>query len=267
MPGEVEQKVVDQSTEVKPEVESPKEDIVSRVSQSAEATETEDIFNINDIEKIENPQARDYAQKAYKSFEKGYQKKYQDLAEQRKGFEQKLADMGKWSPERIQKELLNPEFVQAARAVAGTQEQETEESAVTIENRRKIQELEAQITNAGMVRQDEVLRTKYKDYDSKVVNSLIQDLQTGKIKATREDLWKILNFDKYTDRAYQLGKKDKNLDLTEKIESTSVDGIQATASGEVLKPEKNEKDEVYFMRLALKNLQEHQTGANKPKKE
>ena len=264
----MDEKVVDQPvTTPKVETGSPEQDIVSRVSQSAETKETEELFNINDIEKIENPQARDYAQKAYKSFEKGFQKKYQDLAEQRKGFEQKLADMGKWSPERIQKELQNPEFVQAARAVAGTQEQETEESAVTIENRQKIKELEAQITNAGMVRQDEVLRVKYKDYDPKVVNSLIQDLQTGKIKATREDLWKIANFDKYTDRAYQLGKKDKNLDLTEKIESTSVDGIQATASEEVLKPEKNEKDEVYFMRLALKNLKEQQAMANKPKKE
>ena len=82
----VEPKVEEQKVEPKVE-EVKEEDIVSRVSGEIKPVpkqETNDIFNINDIDSIEDPKAREYAQKAYKSFEKGYQKKFQELAETRK---------------------------------------------------------------------------------------------------------------------------------------------------------------------------------------
>jgi len=241
------------------------EDIVSRVAQP-EPPKTEEVFNVDDIEKIEDPKAKEYAQKAYKSFERGYQKKFQDLAEQRKSLETKLTESTKWSPEKIQGLLQDPEFVKSAQAVAGNQT-EPEESPIAIENKKKIRELEAQIAIENARRQDDVLRTKYKDYSPQEVDSLVEGLLSGKIRPSREDLWKFLKSEAYIKRAYELGKQDRKLDVTEKIESSSVEGITATPGEEKPKKLEGESDEAYFKRIALHNLAVYQKAKTQPKKE
>lgn len=262
----VEPKVEEQKVEPKVE-EVKEEDIVSRVSGEIKPVpkqETNDIFNINDIDSIEDPKAREYAQKAYKSFEKGYQKKYQELAETRKTYEQKLAENIGWTKERMQKELKDPEFVKIAQSLAEEQEQVDPE---TVKIKQKVETLENQLASETMRRQDEILRNKYKDYDAGMVDDVVKDLQSGKIQATKEDFWKIIKFDDYMKRAYSLGKQDRKIDLDEKIQSSSAEGITATGSEEVPKPKEGERDEDYFNRIALFRLNQYQRQATKPKKE
>ena len=71
-------------------VETPvKEDLISRVSKvkvdkTPEVNIEEPKFDINDIEKIQDPQAKEQALRAYKSFQRGFNEKYQELAQIRK---------------------------------------------------------------------------------------------------------------------------------------------------------------------------------------
>ena len=164
----------------------------------------------------------------------------------------------------MQEELKNPEFVKIAQSLV--EDQESVDPA-TLQIQNKIKTLENQIASETMRRQDEILRNKYKDYDANVVNGIVQDLQSGKIQATKEDLWKIAKFDDYMKRAYSLGKQDRKIDLDEKLQSSSVEGITATGSEEIPKPLEKERDEDYFNRLAQFRLKQYQGQAAKPKKE
>ena len=111
-------------TQPKP-AEEPK-DIVERVSKAKAEPEPEkteikldDVgFNRNDIEKIQDPQARQYAEQAYKELESGFNKKYQKVAELRKQLETEKEALSKprqWTAQELQQELKNPSLVQAAQ--------------------------------------------------------------------------------------------------------------------------------------------------------
>src|SRR5689334_2932639 len=73
-------------------------------------------FDYKEIEKISDPTARKFAEDAYKSMQSGFTKKTQEIAEQKKQFDQKMQEMKNWTPDRIQRELLSdPQFLQAAQ--------------------------------------------------------------------------------------------------------------------------------------------------------
>ncbi len=116
------------------------DDLITRQSQvklpekQTQQQQTSETFNVNDINNIEDATAREYALKAYKSMEKGYQQKYQEVATTRKTFEAdkqrfetEKSDFSNWSPEKVQALLSNPEFVQAAQKGRGVQNTNAEE--------------------------------------------------------------------------------------------------------------------------------------------
>jgi hypothetical protein len=262
----------DVKVEAKPEVKQeatpevkPQEDLVTRASKvvTEQPKKEEPVFNVNDIEKITDPQAKEYAEKAHKEFERTYQKKFQELAAIRKDYETNLQQKqnDKWTPERVQSLLNDKEFVNAAQSVVGTQTTgESEYSSMTDSEKRTLEDNNQKINalyqqNAQLQRQqqDESLKGKYANYAPDFVDLEVNNLLSGKRQATREDIWKVLDYEKAVQRAYQLGKQDRQVEQGEKLASVSTDGISVSRN-EAIEPEKGESDHSFFKRIFLKNL-------------
>lgn len=281
-----------------PAPEAPKvegdgdKDLLARVNQAKDTIEIKPPaegdfkgFNYNDIEKIENPEAREQALNAYKSFQHGFNNKFQELADMRKSLEQQTNELSNWTPERVQKELQNPSFVQAAQNVVSTQSpnlsggavKDEEWSALTESEKQSIvvaqkqaQEAQTQINqlmqqNQQILRQqqDEQLGTKYANYDAKVVDSLLNDMMTGTRIATREDIFRVVDYEQAMKRAYELGKQDRQPEIADKIQAASPDGYTVTQTGEPLAKQEGESNWDYFRRLGRHRQAEAQQGKTK----
>lgn len=254
---------------------SQQPDLVTRVSQfkpeapkvTAPVENIDEKFDVNDINKITDPQARAYADKAYKSFQRGFNQKFQELAETRKQLESMKNEQITWTPERIKQELNNPTFVQAAQVVSSYQNptnsgltdqefsalSESEKAQLTA-MKQEITSLKQQNMQALLAQQDEQLKGKYSNYNPGSVDALYNDMLNGKVQATREHLWKVMDYDDAVKRAYELGKQDRNIDTTQKINSVSIQGTQTTRSPERGGPVNGESTSAYFRRIAIDNL-------------
>ena len=239
-----------------------KEDLTTRVSQVKLDDKKDEAFNVNDIEKIQDPNAKAYAEKAYKSFEKGYQVKYQDLAAERKAWEAKKAESDNWTQEKVQSLLNDPKFIQSAQGVVGQQSTD-DYSALSDTEKKQIQDAktiasQALQQNAQLLRQqqDEGNKTKYANYDSNAVDIITADMIKGRVHATREHLWKVVDYDDAVKRAYELGLSDKKVVDTEKINSMSTTGQTVVGDESVPKIEDGETNKNYFLRLAARRFQQ-----------
>jgi hypothetical protein len=230
-------------------------------------------FDFKDIEKIADPAAKDYAMKAYKSFQKGFNQKFQEIADIRKSLESKQQETTAWTPDKVQGLLKDPQFLTAAQQVAATQApsgfegSQEQWSALSDGDKTKFQMLENKINlleqqnfQTMKVSQDEQLRNKYPNYNPEAIDILTADLLQGKVQATREHLWKVYDYDEAVRRAYQLGKEDRQLDTKEKVSSTSVEGITTTSSKEKPTPEKGESNRAFWDRVVLSNLTKLKEG-------
>ena len=243
------------------EPEKKEEDLITKVSkvEIPQEPKKED-FNVTDIDKIEDPKAREYAEKAYKSFQRGFNQKFQDLATLRKEYEAKLNEPSNWTTEKVQELLKNEDFVKAAQQVAGVEKKE-DYSALSEAERETLAKVQNQMNslvnqNAQLLKQqqDETLKSKYANYDSQAVDILTNDLLKGKVQATREHLHKVLDYDDAVRRAYMLGKQDRKLETEEKATSLSPEGVTAVSNKEIPEPEKGESSRSFFKRLALNNV-------------
>lgn len=228
---------------VEPKIE---EDLITRVSQvkPPESQEgkpkVEGSFNINDldaeIEKVTDQAVKDQLIGLKKSLLRGENQKYQEIANLRKQYEQKLAESSTWTPERVKAEMNKPDFVRAAQDVLQSQNPSgsglTEEqwSGMSDAEKAEIKQLKDKINileqsswEATKIQQDNALKSKYANYASDVVDTTTQGLMSGKVKATREDLWKVIDYENAVRRAYELGKQDKLIDNQEKIGGMSFD--------------------------------------------
>jgi len=244
-------------------------DLVTRVSQfkeeEKEPTGEQDNkpeFDFKEIENIKDPEAKVWAQKAYKSFEKGYQEKFQKLAAETKALKSQQAQIESWTPERLQQEMNKPDFISAAQGIIKTQNQETDEySALSEKEREKLQKMEQELATlrqqtsySKKLAEDEQLRTKYADYNPQAVDILTADLINGKVQATREHLYKVLNYEDAVKKAYELGKSDRKKENEEKMTSMSPEGTTAQSTEGALEKEKGESNKQWFMRNALNRL-------------
>lgn len=233
-----------------------KEDLVKRVSEVKPEEKKDDAtFNVNDIEKIEDPQAKEYAQKAYKSLESGYTKKFQALAEERKTWETKKTEGENWTTEKVHALTKDPNFLQAAQDVA-SQTKTDDYSTLTDGEKEKVANAErlakqALVAQMEVIRfqQDESNKTKYANYDPKAVDVITDSLATNRMKATREHLWKVIDYEPAVKRAYELGLKDKEVINEDKVNSMSMDGFTVTSDENIPKKEKGENDRNYFSRI------------------
>jgi len=228
----------------------PKESIVSRVAnytpEAKKEAQPDDIqFNPQDFS-VED--AKKYAETAYKSFEKGFQKKFQDLAELKKTLESSVAHSSSWTTEKIQSLLQDPSFVSAAQGVLGQSNQnfsgdDDGYSALSDTDKREITEVKRQnhmlLQQQNLLlmkQQDEMLKSKFPNYKPEAVDTITADLLQGKVKNTREYIWKAYDYEEGINRAYQLGMQDARQNLNENIQGASFDsGVSTTPSENLLK--------------------------------
>ena len=254
---------------VVPVVEAPKvDDLFKRVSTAPKTVEQPKIAT-NEFGLTEE----DYAKvttdptlsKYYKSLVSGANKKFQETAELRKTYEAKVNE--KWTPSKIQELLNNPDFVMSAQSVVTSQAPKSsgmsdqEWSALSDTDKAKFSALEARQSQMEQLlqrerqgKEDEVLKSKYPDYAPDIVGTTVSKLVKGEVNATREDIWKVINYDNHVRRAYELGKQDASVDVKEKMGASSIEGYNTTAPREVVEPVKGESNTSYFKRIVLNRM-------------
>ena len=261
---------VSKSAVGEPAVEpKPTEDLVSRVSKFKAEPQKEkepNPFNLSkeDYDKVQSDPT---LSKFYKSMQADYVKKTQELAEGRKQVEAIQKQTSNWTPERLQAELNKPDFIQAAQKVAsinnppnsGLTDQEysaltDKEKAQLSDANKRIANLESQNWQMLQRQQDEQLKNRYANYAPDIVDTTINKLVRGEVKADREVVWKALDYDEAVKRAYELGKQDKASENKEKITSMSPDGFSVTTTADVPPINQGESNTAYFKRLAARRL-------------
>lgn len=257
-----------------PAVQAPQEDLIKKVSQvkleseakQPEKAESENPFGLTreDWEKV---QSDPVLKKYYASMQTGLVKKTQEFSNEKFHLQKKIEELTDWTPQRIQQLLQDPKFVEAAQNIiqqnpaGSTAEYETEEAKEIKQLKTRLAQLEGTSFQTLMRQQDENLKSKYVNYDPQKVDIITNEMLTGKVQATREHLWKVLDYEDAIKRAYELGKQDRQQEIKTNIPAMSLsEGSPNITSGE--KPEKlpNEDDRSFLRRIFLDNLNKAQSG-------
>lgn len=280
MSDEQKQDLTQQAEDTTEQVAVPQQadDLTSRVSGvSLEQSEPKDVkFDRNQftdqLSKLP-PEMQEQVRLFQQSIYKGADDKFQEAARLRQEAEQ-LRQRG-WDKNSVQEVLNDPTFQSNIQQLQNERQsqQNPEGSGLSDEEwsylspkeknmlfeTRKAQMEQSRVFNAYMQKQeyekqDSELKTRFKNYDNKKVDETFNGLLSGQLQATREHLWKVIDYDDAVKRAYQLGKKDHALDLNEKVQAVSPGaGLNITKSSDV--PAKGDKESgiEYFKRLALQN--------------
>lgn len=226
-------------------------------------------FDFKEIEAIKDPTAKDIAMKAYKSMQSGVTKKFQEAAMTKKEYETKVQEMQNWSPERIRQELNNPQFLQAAQAVAGTVPQSNptnsgltneEFSALTDREKAELAQLPTLKNEINQLKQvnyqalinntDSQLRTKYSDYNPSDIDKAITMLGNLPPNELREYVYKSIMHDKHNQEFYEMAKQELSQRNQEKLNSISVNGNQIVNNDGLPTREKGDTDVSWFTKIA-----------------
>ena len=242
----------------------------------------EPIFDYKDIEAIKDPTAKSIAEKAYKSLQSGFNKKFEEVARLRKDLEaQKSQTQPKqpWTADKIQRELLSdPQFVAEAQRLAQANPNpqnpqnsgmsDTEWSELNAGEKAKFQLLESKISQleqqnsvsqqqaaqVQLQQQHQVLQSKYANYAPDIVNTTVQNIIQGKTQITLEDIWKSTDYEEAVNRAYQLGRTDALGKHQDKLQASSFDGGNVNPSKPIVEPVKGESGMSLFRRIAQARL-------------
>lgn len=249
--------------QVEPKVEPKVEPaLITRVSQvkPPEKPPVEGKFNINtldaEIEKITDPAVKTQVQGLKKSLLSGENQKYQEIATLRKQYETKLAESTNWTPERVKAEMNKPDFIQSAQVVLGNGTVTEEASALSEADKKELKLMRDRINvlqnsnwQAQKTNQDAKLTEKYANYAPDMVDTVTTDLMNNKRVATREDLWKVIDYEPAVNRAYALGLSDKIVIDKEKAAGiTHVDGSGNVTTSPVLERKKDESVQQFMSR-------------------
>ncbi len=281
-------KAVEPVTPVTPAVEPtptpPVDDLLTRVSkfqtEKAPAVNPQpqntgdENFDIREIEAITDPVAKEQAMKAYKSFQRGFGEKFQELSQLKKEMEALKAQPivqpvpQEWTAERVQALANDPTFIEAARKVQESN-QTDENSTMSEAERAKINELNQKITNLEkantqvLTEQQKVLRTtqheslgaKYANYVPQEIDTITFDMLNGKITTTPEHIYKAFKHDENVQKAYEMGRVDERQGVPEKIASSSPQAvIQTTPSSPTIVPKEGQSSKSFFDDIIVKNL-------------
>ena len=253
---------------------TPEPDLVTKVSQfkPVEATKPADYtFNINELDEsinaIQDEGVRKQMLGLKKSLVSGQNRKYQEIADQRKQLEAQMTASKQWTPERIQELLKDQSFVSAAQQVQ--QEVDMQETSFLSEADRKAisdakslaldakQELEQQKYLFSVQKQDEVNKAKYANYNPEAVDIITSEMLSGKgssiMNNFRENIHKVIDYEPGLHRAYKMGLKDGRDGIQTNQQAASAEGVVVTSSTTPLK-EQGESDMGFFKRLALNNI-------------
>lgn len=254
----------------------PEPDLLTKVTQFRKqitpvASPTEGILlDQKSIDTITDPVLKEAALNLHKSLQADYTRKTQAIADSRKELEAKIADMQNWSPERIQKELLNnPQFLQAAQQIAGNQTNpansgltndefsalsQKEQAEITL-LKSTVNELKAVNFNALLNQTDAQLLTRFSDYNPLRVDQAIADLSRLSPHQIREHVYKSVNHDDHVQAAYEMGKQEGNKLNQEKASAIGItSGLNATTNDALVPREKGESDVSWFSRQGLARL-------------
>jgi len=261
-------------TPVIPVKEPEKEvDLITRVSQvkpeppkDAPKVPDGEKFNINNLDEqintIQDPTLKEQFVNFKKSLLRGENQKYEEIANLRKEYENKLAaSNANWTPERLKQELNKPDFVQAANTVLNTgnptqQQGDDQYSALSDGEKAEIRALKQKLDtleqsnwNSVKTNQDATLSDKYANYDPNSIDKITTDLMQGKVQATREDLWKVIDYNNAVQRAYELGLSDKKEQNQERADGMShFDGGGSVTPSNAQMREKGETTEQFMRR-------------------
>ncbi len=253
-------------------VAPPVKDLITRVSEFKKSKATaisttndnNTFFDYKEIEKITDPTSRKFAEDAYKSMQSGFTKKTQEIAETKRQLDQKVSEMQNWSPERIQRELLNnPQFLTAAQQIAQVNNPPnsglTDEqfSALTPQEKAQIDALKSKINTleqsnfqATVAQRDSQLQTRYPDYNPAQIDETIRNLAQMNPLDIREHVYKSLKHDEDVANAYELGKQEARGLNQERISAITPNTTTSTNSDGLPAREKSDTDQTYFMKLA-----------------
>ncbi len=279
------QETQEQPTE-QPKVEQPDQtqessqtqqpdDLLSRVTKFVETENPENKSDVdidkelfNDVElrqtidSIEDENLKTQFVSLRKSLMRGANDKFQEIAELRKDIQSlKQQDDGKWTPEKIQKIMNDPDFVSAAQQVTGTATEDDEYVPESVKNKLKeldvIKEQLGQWQNTLSKSQSDqahqTLSEKYGNYNRGKIDEISKNLLEQKVMPSYDDIYKVINHDDNVKRAYEMGLKDRNQSIGEKIEANSFDGGSQTQNLDI-KPEEKETNKQFWSRIAQKNL-------------
>ena len=271
---ETNEQTVQQETLVTPTPEAvkpPEEDLVTRASkvktETQAKTEIDEKFNINDldakIEQLPDPALKEQVLGLKKSLLKGENQKYQEIANLRKQYESKLAESTNWTPERIQGLLQDPNFVKAAQSIVNTPPTSAETSMLTDaekrqldDNNRQVQALMYQNQQLLRTQQDGQLKQRYANYDANMVDQTFNDMLNGRVQATREHIWKVVDYEQAVQRAYELGKQDRNIQNQERAAGISFETGRNMPQPTTVERQKGETTAQFLQRSYQKHIKE-----------
>jgi hypothetical protein len=267
----VETPVVKDTTNVVTPNNEPKADLFKRIADFKPEPEVKKEVAGNEFgiteEDYKKVQSDPSLSKLYKSLQAGAGKKFEEAASIRKEIEKLKNDNSVWSKERVKSLLNDPNFVNAAQAVAleqappnsGLTDQAW--SALSETDKAKFHELEQKtarmeqlLQSQNKAQEDARLTQKYGErYAPDIVDTTISKLVRGEVNATREDIWKVINHDDNVQKAYQLGLRDASVNIKEKMGANSPEGFNATPT-EKVEPVKGESDRSYWNRIVMNRI-------------
>jgi len=257
-----------------PTVEAPQQTLEQRIS-SLEGDVSKPLMTQEEINSIPDPKLREYIQAKEKDMVKGMNEKFRNIAELKKELEQSKSQSqvsDRWTKDRLQQELQNPEFSQAVQDYAsqsapqdwvGTQE---EWSNLNTNEKREFNIMKSELKGLKdsqrqfqLQQTDQTIKGKFEDYSPEQVNDFEAKLRRGVIddSTRREFIYKALNYEKHVNRAYNLKIQDESGKVQAKVNASTIDSTQSqTPAIDLPKREENEKTSNYFVKLARRNMEQ-----------
>ncbi len=238
-------------TEENTQTQVKEPNLVTRVSQVKQ--EDKGVGSLDqEVQNLETKeQVVEWAKKKEKEWASGYGKKFQELSIKEKEIETKKNTV--WTPEKIKAEINKPDFVSSAQQVLNNGSDEPSTLSETEKTRlnqlqQKIDNLEQTNWQSVKTNQDVGLKDKYANYAPDMVDTVTKDLIKGTRQATREDLWKVIDYNDAVQRAYDLGLVDKNTANVEKAGSMTIDGGGTITAPSNLERQKDESTQAFMLR-------------------
>lgn len=253
------------------------EDIITRASKFIEKNQPKEQvadkvdFNSQELDKIlegvTDPVIKEQLIKKSKSLESGFNRKFQELADLRKKLESNLTQSQQWTPEKVKSLLQDPTFIQSAQAVVPSTPPEgmsaEEYSMLSEAEKQKLANMEQELGFLKGERmqtlkkeEDSRLMSRYSNYKPEAVDKLLDDMMNGRIQATREALWKVIDYEDMAKRVYAMAKADLQSQNQERVNASVVPSGASVVANTELKPNNNETSKAFFMRVARQRLAE-----------
>lgn len=252
-------------------------DLITKVAQFKKPVTTVQDNTYKDFDEITDVKAKEIAINRDKARQADYTRKTQELAQQKKEFEDFKEKSKNWTTERIQRELLeNPQFLQTAQQLQGqnppnsglTDEQfstltESEKAKLAQVDSMKSQidqltqsNLQARI-NVEIAQTDAQLTNKFSDYNPVEINSATETLGKMNLSNIREYVYKATKHDEHVAAAYELGKQEALQFNKEKQSAIGLNGFETSESTGALPRNKGESDQAWMARNALNRLSQY----------